>query len=315
MNAEKTLKAAVISEGHNASSDYFIFPYLQNLNYQTDLIDSRLPLENFPLSNYHKLVICRYISAQQLSYLEKLAAQTNVKIIYFMDDDLFDLRALHGLPKRYQWKILTKAFFHRQRLKKLCAQFWVSTRYLADKYTQLQPLLLNPVALPCVKTSQKPVFVCYHGTSSHGAEIDWLLTVIEAVQARSEHIYFELFGTQAVAKIAGKLPRVSVLHQMSWENYLSFTCTQTRDIGLAPLLTNRFNAARGATKFYDYARMGAVGLYSDVPPYQGFIRDGVDGFLVPNQPDLWVEKLLQLADNQPQRTLLSAQIQQRLMII
>jgi hypothetical protein len=99
---------------------------------------------------------------------------------------------------------------------------------------------------------------------------------------------------------------------MNWSNYLSFTATQTRDIALAPLLEGAFNAARGPTKFYDYARMDAVGLYSDISPYRGFIRDGIDGFLLNNEPALWTEKLLVLAHDEQQRKLMSEQIKQRL---
>jgi hypothetical protein len=48
-------------------------------------------------------------------------------------------------------------------------------------------------------------------------------------------------------------------------------------------------------KFYDYARMGAAGVYTDAAPYRGFVRDGVDGLLLPNEPARWVEALAALA--------------------
>ena len=76
--------------------------------------------------------------------------------------------------------------------------------------------------------------------------------------------------------------------------------------GLAPLLPGVFNAGRGAVKFFDYARMGAVGLYSAVPPYAGFVRDGVDGVLAPTEPAAWVAALLALVDEAPRRTALAA---------
>ncbi|MGK3539499.1 hypothetical protein ACSLOP_30130, partial [Escherichia coli] len=40
--------------------------------------------------------------------------------------------------------------------------------------------------------------------------------------------------------------------------------SQQADIGLAPLLMSKFNAARGGVKFYDFVRMGAAGIYSNV---------------------------------------------------
>lgn len=304
-------KAVVLSEGQTATTDYFILPFLEKLGYEIAVLDSRTVSETFSLEGCQLVVISRYLSSQQLAWLER-HRQNDVKIVYFMDDDLFDFQALQGLPWRYQWKIFTKALKHRSQIQQLCDEIWVSTPYLAEKYSRLQPVLLNPVASFTSLTGQKAVHVCYHGTASHQNEIDWLLPIIAAVQSRSDNVYFELFGSRAVAKAVNKLPRVSVLHPMSWPNYQAFTLTQKKDIALAPLLSSVFNAARGPTKFYDYARMGAVGLYSDVPPYQGFIRNSVDGFLLDNDPLVWIEKLLQLAEDKQQREAMSWEIRRRL---
>jgi len=157
------------------------------------------------------------------------------------------------------------------------------------------------------------VRVCYHGTASHPREIDWLLPVIEQVQARSEAIHFELFGGRAVARRFGGLPRVSVLHPMAWPNYLAYTASHRCDIALAPLLPGAFNAARGPTKFYDYTRMGAAGLYSDVAPYRGFVRDGGDGLLLDNDSERWIGAILTLALDAEKRAGLAAAARQRLL--
>jgi hypothetical protein len=99
---------------------------------------------------------------------------------------------------------------------------------------------------------------------------------------------------------------------MRWENYLTFTASQPADIGLAPLLPGAFNAARGAVKFYDYARMGAAGIYTDVEPYRGFVRNGVDGLLLPNEPQRWIDAIAALAqDESPLLARLKAGVQQR----
>jgi hypothetical protein len=159
--------------------------------------------------------------------------------------------------------------------------------------------------------NHKDILVCYHGTAAHEREIKWLLPIIEAVQARTDNVHFELFGNDAVHKLAKAFPRVSVLHPMSWPNYFSYTSVQQHHIGLAPLLPGAFNAARGTTKFFDYARMGAIGLYSKRPPYLGFINDGVDGILLDNDPGLWSESLLELAENEAKRERILFEVRQR----
>jgi hypothetical protein len=304
-------QAAVLSEGHTASTDYLILPYLEQLGYQTTVLDGAA-LDKANLNGYQLLVISRYVTSQQLALLARYQP-CGLQIVYFMDDDLFDLRALAGLPLRYQWKIFHTALIRRPQLKRICDAFWLSNQHLLEKYAALKPVLVNPTASAKTLANhpKTAVHVCYHGTASHYAELAWLIPVIAAVQAQSDHIHFELFGSSKWAQAVKKYPRVSILHPVSWSNYLAYTSVQKRDIGLAPLLPSHFNAARGATKFFDYARMGAIGLYSDVAPYQGFIRDGVDGCLLANDQALWVAKILQLASDVGQRHLLSEGVQER----
>lgn len=306
-------KAIILSEGYTATTDYYLLPHLEKSGYCISLLDYRQsppPISHF--STCQLLIISRYVSYQWLALLKKLQ-HTATKIIYFMDDDLFDFSALKNLTLSHQCKIISKAYLFRQQLIRLCAEFWVSTPYLVEKYAKFHPVLLNPRI--CNKTlhRKQAVHICYHGSSSHNCEIFWLIPIIEQVQARSNHIHFELFGAPALQRKLEHLPRISLLHSMSWPNYLEFTATEQRDIALAPLLDNAFNAARAPTKFYDYARLQAVGLYSNVAPYRDFIRDGEDGFLLPNDPAVWVEKLLQCADDLSQREKMQSQIQHRLL--
>ncbi len=304
-------KALVLSESHTASTDYFIFPYLQSLGYQARWISGK-GLDKALLSDCRLLVIARYVTAAQLNLLAS-CRHSGLQVVYFMDDDLFDAHALAGLPWLYQWKIVSNALVHRRRLIRFCDAFWFSSPYLAEKYSALRSVVLSPAAItPTLTTNTSPIVVCYHGTASHQQELAWLLPIIAAVQAQSDTIHFELFGTGKVVRAVKQLPRVAVLQPMSWPNYLAFTSIQRRDIGLAPLLPGKFNAARAATKFFDYARMGAVGIYTDTPPYQGVISNNSDGCLLTNNPALWADKILQLANDPCLMEKLQAGMQVRL---
>ena len=79
-----------------------------------------------------------------------------------------------------------------------------------------------------------------------------------------------------------------------------------RQVGPSPLLPTPFNATRGPVKFCDFARMGAVGVYGDVVPFAGFVRDGVDGLLLPNEPARWIEALVALVNDAPRRSAIAA---------
>jgi hypothetical protein len=306
--------ALILSGGQTPTVDYFLKPYLMQLGYEVSLLDGSCePMASaFDAQRCRLVVISRYASGCWFVALERLRLQ-GAKLVYFMDDDLFDLSALQGLPWRYRWKIFSRAWMYRNRLLRLCDEFWVSTPYLAEKYAHFKPVLLGPLPSAQIIAQQPCVRVCYHGTASHPREFEWLLPIIREVQARTEDVHFELFGGREVAKLFGSLPRVSVLHPMGWPNYLAYTASHRCDIALAPLLLGAFNAARGPTKFYDYTRMGAAGLYSDVAPYRGFVRDGVDGLLLDNDPERWVGAILTLAQDAEKRAALAAAASERLL--
>ena len=51
--------------------------------------------------------------------------------------------------------------------------------------------------------------------------------------------------------------------------------------------------------------MGATGIYSDVAPFAGFVRDGIDGLLLPNEPARWVNAIVALAGDTTRRAALA----------
>jgi len=124
----------------------------------------------------------------------------------------------------------------------------------------------------------------------------WLARVIAEVQKRRDNTSFEVLGGNRVAHIFRGIPRLTVLPTMRWESYLRHTQTIRQDIGLAPLLNTPFNRGRSPVKFFDYSRAGAIGLYSAGPAYCETIEHGVDGFLLPNDAETWVQKIIELVD-------------------
>lgn len=293
--------ACVLSEGHTASTDYFILPKLRRDGYLVELVDTRIaPVRDDIPQSPTLVIISRYLPARWRSVVASLGSQ-GVKLVYFMDDDLLDRRAWGGLPWRYRWKLTRNALKHQGALRELGAELWVSTRYLAEKYAGLSPIMIAPVPIVKPQNTSPLVRICYHGTASHPDEISWLRDVMAEVQGLSENCHFELFGSAAVKKLYRGIPRVSVLHAMTWSDYLTWSSSVSRDIALAPLLNTGFNAARGATKFFDYTRMQAAGIYSNVAPYAGYINDGVDGILLDNDTNRWVDMILELANSPDKR--------------
>lgn len=284
----------------NPSTDQLLRPWLASLGLETVV----QPLSAPALDDGDLVVFVRYLTAEARRAVE-VRRDRLAGVAYFMDDDLWDPSAWEGLPRDYRQRLRQRALAHREWISARADALWVPTAELARRYAAWQPRLvpLLPVAAP---TGPAPVWAAYHGTASHAAELEWLRPVLAAALARAPALHVEVFGDRATARAFRALPRCVVLHPLPWPAYLAYTRATRRDIGLAPLGPGAFNAARGAVKFHDYARMGAFGLYAARAPYAGFVRDGVDGLLLPDDPAAWTEALVALAGDAPRRQALAS---------
>jgi hypothetical protein len=277
----------VVERGRNPSSDYYVRARTAALG----VPDVRVPEAG------SLVVIVRYLDSLWRARIEAMRHRL-AGIVYFMDDDLLDLAALRRPPLRYAARMFWLAWRHRAWLESVGAKLWVSTPYLAHKYRRWNPELVEPTtSWPGILERRAPVRLFYHGTGLHRAEIRWLAPVMRAVQERCAATSFEIFGHGWVQRLYRSVPRTTVLHPASWENFRDYCAARTLDIGLAPLLPSGFNAARSHTKFFDFVRCGAAGIYSNVEPYASFVRHERDGLLVDNHPDAWIEAIKRLVSD------------------
>jgi hypothetical protein len=284
----------LLEEGRTPSGDYLLLPFLQSLGPPVERLDARLAPRTGQIAPGDFIVVQRYLHPPWRQAIDRQRHEL-AGLAWFMDDDLLDPAALAELAPAYARKIRQHALSQRPWFEQVRAQWWVATEALARKYASASPAVL-PFSPPAALAMPQPaVHVVYHGTASHQREIDWLHPVLAEVQRRCANTRVELFGELPVHRAFRDMPRVAVLHPMRWENYLAYTAGRPADIGLAPLLPSVFNAGRGPVKFIDYTRQGAAGLYSRVPPYEGFVRDGQDGVLLPPEPAAWVEAIVRWA--------------------
>lgn len=292
----------LVEQGANPSSDYFVRPYLAGRTVQ-DYRLSTVPTKETWEDGSH-LVFVRYLTPEWRSWVEQHRARLG-RLVFFMDDDLFDLSSHAGLPLRYRWKLYRFALRHKAWLCQMGAELWVSTQWLADKYQTWQPRVLAPQSPYTSCQPQKTFF--YHGSASHMQEIRWLIPVVEEVLQRDPTLSFELIGNIKIRQLFSHLPRVHVLQPMSWPAYQALVCRHERIIGLAPLLPSPFNQARSATKFFDITQAGAVGIYADHPVYQSIIQHNHNGLLLPMEQKAWVAAILRLSSDEEHRLKLQAQ--------
>ncbi len=89
--------------------------------------------------------------------------------------------------------------------------------------------------------------------------------------------------------------------QRSYADYARALAAAAPDVLIAPLDATRFTASKVPFKLFDSAAVGAAGIYSRVPPYTRFVRDGENGLLVDNEPAAWERALERLAADAPLR--------------
>lgn len=305
--ARRAGRVVVLQDGPNPSTDLYLRPRL--------IAPGMPPAEFLDIAREspadHDLspatdgsgayvILCRYVTADWLAALER-ARDGLAGVAHFMDDDLPAMLRDRTLPLRYRYRIWRRYGRFAARLSALADELWVATPELADRYRGRATLLLPPLYLPGPVGEGRPGRYFYHGTASHGPEISWLRGIVAEVQRRNPHLLFEIVGDRRLRALFRGIERVAVLHPMDWPTYLAHGAAAAQDIGLAPLLPSPVNAARSHTKFHDITRTGAVGLYSRRPPYAGFVRDGKDGLLLPDDPAAWVEAILDLAADEGRR--------------
>jgi len=301
-NIPRAASVVVVEHGRMPSTDYFVIPEATRLGLPVTVYNSeRGVVDKSALSPGALVVFVRYIDARWAKAV-RAAREHLAGVVLFFDDDLLDRRALKELPPHHAYKIWRLSLRRRRWLEEVRGTLWVSNDFLARKYASLHPTLIPAAPAQAMARSEPAVRIGYHGTASHAAEIRWLAPIVRDLQERCDYTFFEIFGRADVNRLYRGIPRTAVLHPMSWPNYLAHTSLGGLHIGLAPLLPGRFNAGRSSTKFFDFVRCGAVGIYSDVAPYAGFIRNGVDGLLVKNDPDAWVEAILRLVRDGKTRT-------------
>lgn len=294
----------VVQEIANPSTDYFILPHLKSIARSLTCVAHWQLLTEDKLEGAY-IVFVRYIPQPWMQLVTRNRRRL-AGVAYFMDDDLFDWSASSGMSSKYRLKLLRLAALRKSWLRDIEARLWVSTDFLACKYAEWHPKVILPRPEIHHREKSPIIKIFYHGSASHRAEIEWLQPIVREVLTNAPDTVFEIIGNVEINRLYRTLPRVTVVHPMSWKNYRDFCRSGERHIGLAPLLEGPFNAGRSHTKFFDILRCCAAGIYSDVAPFAGFVEHGEDGLLIDNNPETWVETIIQLAASPAERSVLIA---------
>jgi hypothetical protein len=290
-------KVALLHQHAGSTIDHFLRGPLEALGARLVEVDSAAPPALASLQEIRGcrlLVVVRYLPRPWLRPVQQ-ARREGTEVVFLMDDDLLDPAVLADLPRAYRRRLWERITRLHSRLPKLVDRIWVTSATLADKYAPLAAERLPLRPHPDLLVERPRLQLAYLGTSVHEAEFTWLLPLLHELQSRHAYTHVEVFGDHERNRRWRSLPRVRILHPMRWPNFLAETGCGRIDILLCPLLASPFNAARAPVKVIDAARCGAAGLYSDRPPYRGFVQHGRDGLLLDDDPASWlagIERLI-----------------------
>jgi glycosyltransferase involved in cell wall biosynthesis len=299
-------KVVILHERDNPSTEFFIMPKFSDSKcYETYYISSSDEICKTLLKDAI-VVVVRYLTRKRYTALKKNLAEIET-LIYFMDDDLWDLKVTKGLPWRYRLKIVRYALKYKSWLIKNCELFWTSSDFIVQKYKPCGFKMISPKPV-----SIRPVHrVFYHGSASHQAEFEWLVPVIQTLQEKRDDVVFEVIGGRETRQLFASISCVNVIHPMNWESYKAYLSLGSGAIGLAPATANMFNFSRSYTKFFDITAANAVGIYAVDSASGRFAKNGIDGLCLPMNIDDWVGAIDRLLDNHEYRKELLCNAKQR----
>lgn len=141
----------------------------------------------------------------------------------------------------------------------------------------------------------RPVIIGYMGGHSHIVDLEWIKPVlIDILRRYGEKVKMRFIGfwRQHPLGVADGWKNVEWMEVgfVDYQEFADYFSRQVFDIFIAPLVDTPFNRAKSHLKFLEYSALSVPGVYSRVPPYEGVISNGENGFLAGNLRE-WREYL------------------------
>lgn len=294
----------ILAPGHIPTVDFYLTPRLTRLAPGSvtcfDSSQSVSVLDKLPIGSF--VVIVRHASPGWLSVLEQNRHRLS-GVAFLMDDDLPSAWCCSDVPLDYGLWTTGRYLIAKSGLAKVCDRVWMSTEALREKFQHIPSSLVEPLAFGWRRSGPAPIGSRrwgYHGTRIHKDELPWLVPLVAKVNNVVPNAEFEIFGDRKVERLFAHVPRVTVLQPRPWPEYVAHCYRSELAIGLAPILPGRFNAMRSHVKAFDIARCGAVGVFSNRPPYATAIEADT-AVLLPDDRDAWAAQVIALLQDDTAR--------------
>ncbi|WP_262689845.1 hypothetical protein [Kordiimonas aestuarii] len=231
--------------------------------------------------------------------IRQVLAKPDAEIIYLIDDNLEALED-QSLPDGYRERLRAlktgtyAEMLERATLVVTSAQDIAASLPAGKRYRILDPVWHGQPR----EASHLPTRPAQHvdmvhlGTGSHAAGFGFLAPVLKQVLEQAAHAHFHYFSNMPQLGGMDGHPRVHRQRAKTWNSYKRALPGFRFDLGLYPLPSTPFNAARSKNKILEYTLAGCPAMYSAAWGSTHGLVDGQTAFLSEEGQEAWIKRLL-----------------------
>ena len=270
------------------------------------------------LLEYDTIFVQRFHEWDAFYVLERLK-KAGKRIIYDIDDDLFSIPrenpAANFIRKDQQFAAL--------ETMKLADVVIAATPVLKERLEQDLGLKGKVVVVPNALDLEgmTPTALCgspdgvrrifWQGGTTHAEDWSVCLSAIEKVMSEEADVRLTLLGflppmVMDMVQRRGWFGRVEHSGFSEPETYYQMVKHVRAEVGIAPLIDNRFNQGKSELKFLENTVIGMPTVASRVAPYENAIKGHKNGILV-SSPEGWHEALMMLLSDAQKRKFMLAE--------
>ena len=260
------------------------------------------------LRDYPVVVVQRQVTPQNYKAL-KMLKDNGKKIIYDLDDDVYNLPVSNPAQKLFQ--MMEKGF---GECMKWVDVITVSTQTLKSvlraKLGHLrQEILVTPNAIDFdmfrpsyLDKDDGRIILGWAGSNTHDGDMGDICEVLPELLKKYPNLYIEFVGGLPPKNMRA-MERVSHRQWVPVGEFANRFSSWAWDISMAPLDDNRFNRSKSCIKLLEAAAVKIPCLVSNVRPYSDFCALGGKEleWLVCNMKSEWRSKLEMLIEDVDRR--------------
>lgn len=275
-----------------------------NLLYGVRIQDGKSEIRLDILEKADLIIIQRGFPCAATQKLIEVIFKSGKPVVYETDDLLTEIPEHHNKPHYRQNAPLI------ENTIKEASFVTVSTQFLRQQYLALNsnikvlPNLLNDELWNWDKNpipNKQKLTIGFYGSKGHLLDLTMIENALLAIYEQygtAVHFSFIGYTTEKLKSLTTTNFKDANFNYHSWSTQLK-NCQI--DIGVVPLLDEKFNQARSLIKWLEYSALSIPVIFSNTAEYRDKVNHLKTGILVNNTQESWYTALVDLIENEEVR--------------